>query len=146
VTRLRGLERGVNFDTAGVSAPKTLAPKRKRAEIRLHPFGCPERRSSIQQAELESFQRRTPFSQGFDRGDCPSCENRARAQTTNETPQDCRGRFLFGLKMSVAYSTVSTVFLSWLEEKPASFVPFVGSRFRLAKRAGPNKEIQNRGR
>ena len=98
MTRLRGLERGVNFDTAGVSAPKTLAPKSKRAEIKLHPFGCLERRSSIQQAELESFQRRTSFSQGFGRGDCPSSENRARVKTTNEMPQDCRGRFLFGLK------------------------------------------------
>ena len=146
MTRLRGLERGVDFDTAGMSAPKTLAPKRKRAEIKLHPFGCLERRSSIQQAELESFQRRTSFSQGFGRGDCPSSENRARVKTTNEMPQDCRGRFLFGLKMSVAYPTVSTAFSSGWEEKPTSLVPVVGSSFRLAKRAGPNKEIENRGR
>ena len=55
----------------------------------------------------------------------------------DKMPQDCRGRTLFGLKMSVAYPTVSTLHTSRREEKPTSLVPFVGSRFRPAKERGP---------
>ena len=61
----------MNSDDSGVSALKTLAPERKRAKIKLHPTGCPERRSSIKQAEPESFQPRSPSSHGFGRGDLP---------------------------------------------------------------------------
>ena len=61
-------------------------------------------------------------------------------------PQDCRGRILFGLKMSVAFPTVSTLHTSRREEEPIPLVPFVGSRFRPAKHMGPHKEIQNSGR
>jgi hypothetical protein len=56
----------------GVSGSKTLAPETERAEIKIHPIGCPERRSSIQRAELESFQPRTPSSRGFGRRKCPA--------------------------------------------------------------------------
>ena len=59
----------------GGSALKTLAPERERAEIRKHPIGCLERRSSIQQAELESFQPRTPSSCGFGHRECPCSES-----------------------------------------------------------------------
>ncbi len=64
----------------------------------------------------------------------------------DEMPQDSRGRILFGLKMSVAYPTVSTLHTSRRKEKPTSLVPFVGSCFRPAEHGGPDKEIQNSGR
>jgi hypothetical protein len=64
----------------------------------------------------------------------------------DEMPQDSRGRILFGLKMSVAYPTVSTLHTSRREEKPTSLVPFVGSSFRPSKHVGPHKEFQNSGR
>ncbi len=64
----------------------------------------------------------------------------------DEMPQDSRGRILFGLKMSVAFPTVSTLHTSRGEEEPIPLVHFVGSRFRPAKYLGPHKETQDSGR
>ncbi len=64
----------------------------------------------------------------------------------DEIPQDSRGRILFGLKISVADPTVSTLHTSRREERPTSLVPFVGSGFRPAKQVGPHKETQHSGR
>ena len=62
MTEWKDLEAHIISDDLCVSAPKTLAPERKRTEIKVHPIGCLERRSSIHQAELEPFQPRTPSS------------------------------------------------------------------------------------
>ena len=92
-----------------VLALKALASERERAEIRVHPIGCPERRSLIQQAELESFQPRTPPSCGlWAMGNARAARARV-GQAMEEVLQDRRGRILFGLNMSVAHSTVSDV-------------------------------------
>ena len=57
--------------------------------------------------------------------------------------QDRWGRILFGLKLSVAYSTVPTLHTSRREEKLASRVPFRRQKFRPTDGVGPHKEIQN---
>ena len=45
----------------------------------------------------------------------------------DELPQDRRGRILFGLLISIEYSTVPTLYTSRREEKPDSLAPFAGS-------------------
>ena len=64
----------------------------------------------------------------------------------DELPQDRRGRILFGLKMSVAYSTVPTLCTSRREENRRPSFLFVSNRFRPAERVGPHEEIQDSGR
>ena len=55
----------------------------------------------------------------------------------DELPQKSRGRILFGLKMSVAYPTVSTLHTSRRDEKPASLVPFRRQQFQARGASGP---------
>ncbi len=65
----------------------------------------------------------------------------------DELPQDCRGRILFGLNVSVAHSTVSdVVYVAVGREAGFLSFLFVGSSFRPTEDVGPHKEIQNSGR
>lgn len=104
VTARTGRGRGVHRFARGEPGFETLAPERKRAEIRTHPFGCLERRSSIQQAELDSFQPRTPSSRGLGRGECP-CRDVSPGSYDGRDASRFWGSNPFGLKLSVSHPT-----------------------------------------
>ena len=61
----------------------------------------------------------------------------------DELPPDRWGRILFGLKLSVPYSTVPTFYTSRRKRSWLLAFLFVGRSFRPTEGVGPHKEIQN---
>ena len=123
VTGGRAAGAGVISHDPSVPALKTLAPERERAEIRIHPIGCPERRSSIQQAELESFQPRTPSSCGFGRRERPCSENEHGPRRWTSCPSTVGAGSFRPEHVGGPFHRFRR-YTSRREEKPASLVPF----------------------